>query len=37
MLKRVDVAVYDAFSDGPGLETGINVLGLAEWRRGLRA
>jgi len=29
MLKRVDVAVYNAFTDGPGLETGFNVLGLA--------
>jgi basic membrane protein A len=29
MLKRVDNAVFDAFSDGPGLETGINVLGVA--------
>ncbi|MGV6811788.1 MAG: BMP family lipoprotein [Brevirhabdus sp.] len=29
MMKRVDVAVYNAFSDGPGLETGFNVLGLA--------
>lgn len=29
MLKRVDVAVYNAFSDGPGLETGFNVLGLS--------
>lgn len=30
MLKRVDVAVYDAFMGGETLETGINVLGLAE-------
>ncbi len=30
MLKRVDVAVYNAFSDGADLETGFNVLGLAE-------
>jgi basic membrane protein A and related proteins len=30
MLKRVDVAVYDAFMEGTDLETGINVLGLAE-------
>lgn len=29
MLKRVDNAVYNAFSDGPGLETGFNVMGLA--------
>lgn len=29
MLKRVDVAVYNAFSDGADLETGFNVLGLA--------
>ncbi len=28
MLKRVDNAVYQAFEDGPGLETGIQVLGL---------
>jgi basic membrane protein A len=27
MVKRVDNAVYDAFSAGPGLETGINVMG----------
>jgi basic membrane protein A and related proteins len=30
MLKRVDVAVYDAFMEGTDLEAGINVLGLAE-------
>ncbi|MEQ8449454.1 MAG: BMP family ABC transporter substrate-binding protein [Nitratireductor sp.] len=32
MLKRVDVAVYDAFTDAMNdkFETGINVLGLAE-------
>jgi basic membrane protein A len=30
MVKRVDEAVYDAFSDGPGLETGVQVLGVAE-------
>ena len=30
MLKRVDVAVYNAFSAGPDLEAGFNVLGLAE-------
>ncbi|MFT7310319.1 MAG: basic membrane protein A [Paracoccaceae bacterium] len=29
MLKRVDNAVYKAFTDGPGLETGFNVMGLA--------
>ncbi len=29
MLKRVDVAVYNAFKDGPDLETGFNVMGLA--------
>lgn len=29
MLKRVDVAVYDAFSEGADLTTGFNVLGLA--------
>ncbi|ARE38737.1 putative nucleoside ABC transporter, substrate-binding component [Rhodovulum sp. P5] len=28
MIKRVDVAVYDAFMAGPDLETGINLLGL---------
>ena len=30
MLKRVDNAVYEAFSQGPEMETGIQVLGLAE-------
>ena len=30
MLKRVDLAVEDAFAGGDGLETGIVVLGLAE-------
>ncbi len=30
MLKRVDLAVENAFTDGPDLETGIMVLGLAE-------
>jgi basic membrane protein A len=30
MLKRVDVAVYDAFTQGEGIETGIHVFGLAE-------
>ncbi|MEL6521126.1 MAG: BMP family ABC transporter substrate-binding protein [Pseudomonadota bacterium] len=29
MLKRVDNAVYQAMTDGPGLETGINVMGLS--------
>lgn len=29
MLKRVDNAVFNAFADGPGLETGFNVMGLA--------
>ena len=29
MLKRVDNAVYNAMKDGPGLETGFNVMGLA--------
>ncbi len=29
MMKRVDVAVYNAFKDGPDMETGFNVLGLA--------
>lgn len=29
MLKRVDVAVYNAFSEGADLTTGFNVLGLA--------
>jgi basic membrane protein A len=30
MLKRVDVAVEDAFTTGPEVETGIHVFGLAE-------
>ncbi|MDG4647208.1 BMP family ABC transporter substrate-binding protein [Roseibacterium sp. SDUM158017] len=30
MLKRVDVAVYDAFTQGSDVETGIHVFGLAE-------
>jgi basic membrane protein A and related proteins len=30
MLKRVDNAVYEAFSEGPEMETGIQVLGLAD-------
>ncbi|MEE9429280.1 MAG: BMP family ABC transporter substrate-binding protein [Paracoccaceae bacterium] len=29
MLKRVDVAVYNAFTDGADMEAGFNVLGLA--------
>ena len=29
MLKRVDNAVYNAMKDGPGFETGFNVMGLA--------
>ena len=29
MLKRVDNAVYDAMSEGPGLETGVQVMDLA--------
>ncbi len=29
MLKRVDNAVYEAFKDGPEMETGFNVMGLA--------
>lgn len=30
MLKRVDVAVHQAFTEGPDIETGIFVLGLGE-------
>ena len=30
MLKRVDLAVYNAFSEGKDLTTGFNVMGLAE-------
>ena len=30
MLKRVDNAVYEAFMDGPDMETGVQVLGIAE-------
>ena len=30
MLKRVDLAVYNAFSEGESLTTGFNVMGLAE-------
>jgi len=29
MVKRVDNAVYDAFNAGPDMETGLNVMGLA--------
>jgi len=29
MLKRVDNAVYQAFKDGPGMEKGFNVMGIA--------
>ncbi len=29
MLKRVDNAVYDAMKDGPGMEKGFNVMGVA--------
>lgn len=29
MMKRVDTAVFNAMTDGPGLETGFNVMGLA--------
>ncbi|MFT6527812.1 MAG: basic membrane protein A [Celeribacter sp.] len=29
MVKRVDNAVFDAFSQGADLETGINVMGLS--------
>ncbi|WP_300009326.1 BMP family ABC transporter substrate-binding protein [uncultured Roseobacter sp.] len=29
MLKRVDNAVFDAMSDGPGMEKGFNIMGLA--------
>jgi basic membrane protein A len=28
MLKRVDNAVYQAFTDGPGMEKGFNVMGV---------
>jgi basic membrane protein A len=30
MLKRVDLAVYNAFSEGESLTTGFNIMGLAE-------
>ena len=29
MLKRVDNAVYEAFSAGEGVETGFNVMGVS--------
>ena len=29
MMKRVDNAVFEAFTDGPDMETGFNVMGLA--------
>ncbi|MEM9551288.1 MAG: BMP family ABC transporter substrate-binding protein [Pseudomonadota bacterium] len=29
MMKRVDNAVFNAFADGPDMETGFNVMGLA--------
>ena len=29
MMKRVDNAVYDAFTQGENLETGFNVMGLS--------
>ncbi|NNL17868.1 MAG: BMP family ABC transporter substrate-binding protein [Boseongicola sp.] len=35
MLKRVDVAVYDALSQGTDLETGFNVMGLANYGVGV--
>ena len=28
MMKRVDNAVYQAMSDGPGMEKGFNVMGV---------
>ena len=30
MIKRVDNAVFNAFSDGPGLDTGVVVMGLPD-------
>ncbi|MDJ0638272.1 MAG: BMP family ABC transporter substrate-binding protein [Paracoccaceae bacterium] len=30
MLKRVDNAVFNAFNDGPEMETGVHVMGLAD-------
>ena len=35
MLKRVDVAVYDAMSQGTDLETGFNVMGLSNYGVGV--
>jgi basic membrane protein A len=35
MLKRVDVAVYDALTQGTDLETGFNVMGLANYGVGI--
>ncbi|SMX22776.1 BMP family lipoprotein [Boseongicola aestuarii] len=35
MLKRVDVAVYEAMSQGTDLETGFNVMGLANYGVGV--
>jgi basic membrane protein A len=35
MLKRVDVAVYDALTQGTDLETGFNVMGLANYGVGV--
>ncbi len=29
MMKRVDVAVYDAFAAGPGMSAGLSVMGIA--------
>ena len=29
MMKRVDNAVYQAMTDGPDMETGFNVMGIA--------
>jgi len=35
MMKRVDVAVYEAMSQGEGLETGFQVMGLANYGVGV--
>ena len=35
MLKRVDVAVYEAMTQGTELETGINVMGLSNYGVGV--
>ena len=35
MMKRVDVAVYDALTQGTDLETGFNVMGLANYGVGV--